>query len=235
MTMNWIVVAGLIAAALALLIYLIWLIKWRRRIQIQARRREELKQSLEELGLRDFWETRVYNARIFGVAGALQKNSLRIELWEGDRKSFMRLTSSFSRQLRQGIRVRTRTPYKFGLRWRQRTFTIGDEEFDEVFIITSATKNKERAKALLNTTIRTKLLNLAKKVEIIEIDDRRFYIYCDQSLEGTQAAELIKQVIQISELLEERAAEVGPAEATAKTEYEVASKKTLGREIDQEA
>src|SRR5690625_7809080 len=110
MTMNWIVVAGLIAAALALLIYLIWLIKWRRRIQIQARRREELKQSLEELGLRDFWETRVYNARIFGVAGALQKNSLRIELWEGDGKSVLRLTSSFSRQVRQGYGGRARTP-----------------------------------------------------------------------------------------------------------------------------
>lgn len=227
--MNWIIAGGLGVAALVLLFSLIWLLKQRKKSSIRARRREDLRRSMQRLGLGVIWEAPFYNARLIGVAGQIQGISLRMELWDGDREGFLRLTTWYPRRLRQGLRLRTRGHRWFEQRRQKQTLLLDDKDFDEAFTVTSTKGHQDRASELFNDMLRSRLLQLAKEVDDIELGENCLYVYVGHSVEAGKAVELVEQTWQTAQMVYGQAAQIGPSKTLTKTEYEAASKQALGR------
>lgn len=231
--MNWIIAIGLGAAAVGLLFYLIWLIKWRRQGRSRVRRREELRRAMERLGLGIMWETPFYNTRLLGIAGLVEGFPLRMELWEGDRDSCLRLTVWYPRRLRQGVRLRGKGDRWFKYGRRRASVLTGVEAFDQTFNLTSTVGEEERGRQLVSPPIQDELLQLAQEMDHIELGEYGLYMYATRSVEATRAARLINEALQIAARLSQRAAELGPSKAVTKTKYEAQSKMSMEREVDE--
>lgn len=227
---TWVLLAGLLAAFIALAIAGWWLLRRRRREASRAELSEELERSVRRLGLTSLWKTPFFEADVFGIDGEINGFDVRTELWGHPGGDCLRSTIRFPRPLKQGLRVRMNRRRWLEQWWQMSPVATGDSAFDERFQVYSHDEDEDRASQVLAPFIRHRFVQLAKDVDDIEVGDRSLYIFVDGGCEAGRIEKTIRDGLTLAVELINRSTEVGPLHTAGHTQYELIAVDALGRD-----
>ena len=231
--MAWLILGGslLVLAGLAFAGW--WLIRRQRRDEVRAGVADELNDCVRRLGLGTVWQTRLFQADVYGIRGHIDGFDIRAELWEKSSRDFFRLSIHFPEILGPSFRLLTRERRGIEHLWRLQRFEFEDPEFDGTFNVYGRRDDQEVSLVndLLDGDIRRRLVSLKQGVDGIQLGDHSLYIYVEQSVEPSKVESLIDDALNIAEIIYDGAVDEGLPEQAHTTQYEVASADMLGREV----
>lgn len=228
----WLVLVGSLLVLAGLAIAGWWLIRRQRRDEMRAEIAEELDACVRRLGLGTVWQTRLFQADVYGIRGNVDGFDIRAELWEKSSRDFFRLSIYFPEILGPSFRLLTRERRGVEYLWRLQNIEFDHPEFDQVFNVYARGGDTEMELVydLLDANIRRRLVSLEQGVDGIQLGDHSLYIYVEESVEPSKVELLIDDALKIAGIIYDGAVDEGLPEQAHTTEYEMASVDMLGRE-----
>lgn len=213
--MDPIVANFLVVGALALVIGGVtgaawWWFRHRGVPQHEEFSEQDLRNLGDALGLDDYADRHYFGERVQVLSGHFERLYVELEISSGDWTPYVRVQVRFPSLLAQDITVLSEDPGTVVNKIRRlREIEVGDEEFDEEFLL-FATREK-RLKRFFPASTRFQMVRLNREVDELRLTDQSLFVFASRPCSTAEIRSLLKKTVELADRLMGTARELGPA------------------------
>jgi hypothetical protein len=142
----------------------------------------------------------LFQRRLVQTWGEREGVGWQLELCVSGEGAYVRLIAQLEAGLGQEIRLlREGQAGAIAAIWKMREVVVGDRIVDDKLVLFA--KDEARLKALLGTPLRREVLDLADRVEVMEVGDHGLFVYVGRLLSLDELGALLQSSVSVMERL----------------------------------
>ena len=166
------------------------------------------------MGLEHYSERDYFGELVQVLSGQFRKLYVEMEISSGRWQPYLRISITFPRSLAQDLNVMTddKTSMVNQVR-RMHELEIGDEEFDEEFLLFA--RDEEHLELALPEGTRYQMLRILEAVDELRLTDNSLFVFVNHPCDRREIKRMLKKAVELSDRLHQTAEMIGPRRPSA--------------------